>query len=712
MAREVKYKRILQRLKEGQLNPEYVDVYGFRGTIDPNNLLHEQRLDLLVSNCMNKMRDPGAKGSATNCCQMSGLVGQQNLAGERPSPSIRDKRTSCSQMFDDNSPATRGMIESCYYDGLRPVEMFFHCQAGREGVIATSLKTGETGYCGKKLSKKLDGFVVREDGSVRNASGHILQFLYGGDGMSCGAVCSFSYCKTPLFCDITALAKKYCEETLPNGKTKRARRIPPEAIEGFLRRLYVGQPGTQTKIHKRASRNFRTILRPLLAKVQLPSSAIKAFFVDLEDRFQKAKVPYGEVVGLLASLSIAEPTMQMMLNTFHSTGLGEKDVSVGGVPRAKELYGTNQNPASPACSFNISVPELEQQLKHLEEQTPKPMEEIKQLRIKYLTECEKFGRDLEGLYLKDLCKNPKILAYIPEGSENPQCLSEFPFDHLPPQTWKPEWWSSFFQPPEERCWVLSLEMNLEMLHKYRIQLDHIKDVIKNEYEDDDEVNILKIFTSPNKQATIQIFFSCDWLMMISFGSIPASTMRNHDYFVCQQIMLPILQKTRISGLDTIGKCYVRKTHDGYAIDATGKCFQDMLKHPSEPMNVVSNNMWDIYNTFGVEATRCYLMEEFTRIISFDNNYINPHHIEILVDSMLLYGQISSVKSGGIGREVGPLAKCLFEKNITEMAYASAMCESDPLTSVAASVMFGMPSRVGTGAVKMGIKTDTGIRIIA
>ena len=56
--------------------------------------------------------------------------------------------------------------------------------SGREGIIDTACKTAETGYIQRRLVKAMETIMVRYDGTVRNAEGHIVQFLYGEDGMA------------------------------------------------------------------------------------------------------------------------------------------------------------------------------------------------------------------------------------------------------------------------------------------------------------------------------------------------------------------------------------------------------------------------------------------------------------------------------------------------------------------------------------------------
>ena len=55
---------------------------------------------------------------------------------------------------------------------------------GREGLIDTAVKTSETGYIQRRLMKALEDVSVRYDSTVRNSNNHVIQFLYGEDGMA------------------------------------------------------------------------------------------------------------------------------------------------------------------------------------------------------------------------------------------------------------------------------------------------------------------------------------------------------------------------------------------------------------------------------------------------------------------------------------------------------------------------------------------------
>lgn len=123
-----------------------------------------------------------SKGTHVNVAQMIGCVGQQNVDGKRM-PYGFDNRTLPHYTKYDDGPESRGFIENSFISGLSPQEFFFAAMGGREGLIDTAVGTSETGYLQRKLVKAMEDCKVNYDGTVRNAGGNIVQFLYGEDGM-------------------------------------------------------------------------------------------------------------------------------------------------------------------------------------------------------------------------------------------------------------------------------------------------------------------------------------------------------------------------------------------------------------------------------------------------------------------------------------------------------------------------------------------------
>ncbi len=138
---------------------------------------------LKSNNHLKNMVIAGSKGNVTNISQIIACVGQQNVEGKRI-PFAFNKRTLPHFTKDDYGPESRGFVENSYLSGLTPQEFFFHAMGGREGLIDTAVKTSETGYIQRRLVKALEDVMVKYDGTVRNSIGHVIQFIYGEDGMA------------------------------------------------------------------------------------------------------------------------------------------------------------------------------------------------------------------------------------------------------------------------------------------------------------------------------------------------------------------------------------------------------------------------------------------------------------------------------------------------------------------------------------------------
>lgn len=140
---------------------------------------------LFPDNNLSLMIQSGAKGSSVNAMQISCLLGQIELEGKRP-PLMISGRSLPSFVAYDTSPRAGGFIAGRFMTGIRPQEFFFHCMAGREGLIDTAVKTSRSGYLQRCLVKHLEGVSVAYDHTVRDSDGLVLQFLYGEDGLDIG----------------------------------------------------------------------------------------------------------------------------------------------------------------------------------------------------------------------------------------------------------------------------------------------------------------------------------------------------------------------------------------------------------------------------------------------------------------------------------------------------------------------------------------------
>uniref|UniRef100_A0A6Q2WWD0 DNA-directed RNA polymerase subunit n=1 Tax=Esox lucius TaxID=8010 RepID=A0A6Q2WWD0_ESOLU len=133
-------------------------------------------------NNLQLMVQSGAKGSTVNTMQISCLLGQIELEGRRPPLMPSGKSLPCFQPYE-SSPRSGGFVSGRFLTGIKPPEFFYHCMAGREGLVDTAVKTSRSGYLQRCVIKHLEGLVVQYDLTVRDSDGSVVQFLYGEDGL-------------------------------------------------------------------------------------------------------------------------------------------------------------------------------------------------------------------------------------------------------------------------------------------------------------------------------------------------------------------------------------------------------------------------------------------------------------------------------------------------------------------------------------------------
>ena len=139
--------------------------------------------NMKADNSFNVMAKSGAKGSVTNIAQITGILGQQFLHGQRMPESISGGTRSL-PYFPENEldPSARGFISNSYLTGLTPSEFFFALTAARVGVSESSTSISSVGHLHHKMVKSLEDIRVVNDGSVRNSTDIIFQFAYAEDG--------------------------------------------------------------------------------------------------------------------------------------------------------------------------------------------------------------------------------------------------------------------------------------------------------------------------------------------------------------------------------------------------------------------------------------------------------------------------------------------------------------------------------------------------
>ena len=117
---------------------------------------------------------------------------------------------------------------------------------------------------------------------------------------------------------------------------------------------------------------------------------------------------------------------------------------------------------------------------------------------------------------------------------------------------------------------------------------------------------------------------------------------------------------------------------------------------------ISNNVWDIYITLGIEAARQFMINEFSQIMEG----INKCHVMLLVDKMTFNGTISSISRYTMRNEdSGPFGKASFEETMDNFIKAGVYGQKESSIGVSASIICGKRAQIGTGKCELMVDID-------
>jgi DNA-directed RNA polymerase subunit A' len=272
------------------------------------------------------MARTGARGSSLNVGQMTAALGQQSVRGKRIDHGMKGRALS-HFTWNDQSPEAKGFVRSNYRDGLSPTEFFFHAMGGREGLVDTAVRTQQSGYMQRRLVNALEHLKVEYDLTVRDPHGHIIQFLYGEDGVDPAK----SDHGRPI--NLDRLIET--EELLHKSKAK----ADGEAVAKLMKKY---QPSLNDRLVKE--------LTDKLSGSHLTEEGLKETMEKVDEALDYSRVEPGEASGIVAAQSIGEPGTQMTLRTFHFAGVRERDVTLG-LPRLMELVDARKIPATPSMDI-------------------------------------------------------------------------------------------------------------------------------------------------------------------------------------------------------------------------------------------------------------------------------------------------------------------------------------------------------------------------
>ncbi|KAL6551725.1 DNA-directed RNA polymerase II subunit rpb1 [Orobanche gracilis] len=752
-----KVKELIRAAQEKQLEaePGRTMMESFENRV--NQVLNKARDDagssahksLSESNNLKAMVTAGSKGTFINISQMTACVGQQNVEGKRIPYGFID-RTLPHFTKDDLGPESRGFVQNSYLTGLSPQEFFFHAMGGREGLIDTAVKTSETGYIQRRLVKAMEDIMVNNDGTVRNSSGDVIQFLYGEDGMD--AVWIESQPLESLKLTKSGFNDVYrYEADDPNWHPDY---MLPEAAEHLkticeVRSVFDAEVqkletdryllGTEIATTGDNSWPLPVNIRRLVLNAQKtfkvdfrrPSDMHPMEIVEAVDKLQeRLKVVVGDdylsmeaqknatlffsilVRSALASKRVlkeyrlSREAFEWVIGEIESRFMqslvapGEMIGCVAaqsiGEPATQMTLNTFHYAGVSAKNVTLGVPRLKE----------------------IINVSKKIKTPSLSVYLKPDVSKTK------ERAKNVQCALEYTtlrsvtqatevwYDPDPMHTIieeDVEFVRSYYEMPDEEIdpskispWLLRVELNREMMVDKKLGMADIADKIKLEFEND----LMCIFNDDNAEKLILRI-----RIMNDEGPKGELHDESEDDVFLKKIESNMLTEMALRGIPDINKVFIKKSkvnrfdedegfkvENEWMLDTEGVNLLAVMCHEDvDHKRTTSNHLIEVIEVLGIEAVRKALLDELRVVISFDGSYVNYRHLAILCDTMTYRGHLMSITRHGINRnDTGPMMRCSFEETVDILLDASVYAETDLLRGVTANIMLGQLAPIGTG----------------
>ncbi|EET90025.1 MAG: RNA polymerase Rpb1 domain 5 [Candidatus Micrarchaeum acidiphilum ARMAN-2] len=169
-----------------------------------------------------------------------------------------------------------------------------------------------------------------------------------------------------------------------------------------------------------------------------------------------------------------------------------------------------------------------------------------------------------------------------------------------------------------------------------------------------------------------------------------------------------IRNTAVMGVQGILKASVQQDDDGtFYITTNGSNMPEIINVEGvDKDRLYSNNLFDVFKVYGVEAARNMIANELKSTIENEGFTVSFRHVSLLADTMTYNGAIRSAGRHGIaGEKASVFARAAYEETVKHFVNASIFGEVDELKGVAENILIGKQIKVGTGRVKLVIKNE-------
>lgn len=405
----------------------------------------------------------------------------------------------------------------------------------------------------------------------------------------------------------------------------------------FMVDFIVPRPHIPTDIENRICKLRLEPIIKQLKEIEICDEMIPLLKNELELRYYQTLMTPGECVGIIGAQSMGEFSTQATLNTFHVAGSTTTGAVTNCLTRFQEINNATKNPKHITCKIYFT----------------KNNSTIDEIRTR--------GLRIKHVIFQNIVQETKI-----EKVEK-------------------EWWYS----PFKKLYGIQIKgiktrirftLKKDIIYTYRISMNDIKEALEEKHD-------ISCIFSPLSVNNLYFDIFC--------------SLEDHklDSFVSSNLFSTYI--CGIEGVKTISyqKCDKLKV---WYIQTEGGSLKDFYALEDVDIeNTTTNNIWDIYNTLGIEAAREFRIKEMVEIMG---SGVDLSHIKLRADRLTFTGTIQSLTRYTMRGEK-PFSKVGFEE-IMENFYKTARdAEVDDLTGVSASIMCGKRAKVGTSMFDVKLDMD-------
>uniref|UniRef100_A0A0E0Q037 DNA-directed RNA polymerase subunit n=1 Tax=Oryza rufipogon TaxID=4529 RepID=A0A0E0Q037_ORYRU len=686
-------------------------------------------------NCLSLMTQTGAKGGLVNMTQISSLLGQQELEGKRVPRMISGKTLPCFPPWDTSSRAG-GFIGDRFLTGLRPQEYYFHCMAGREGLVDTAVKTSRSGYLQRCLIKSLESLKVSYDHTVRDVDGSIIQFCYGEDG-------------------VDVLKTSFLDDKFRELSDNR------RALLGKLdshndKHLLLNPNGYISELPEKLIENAMEFLKSKRNEKGRYDIKEKELMKLLKVKYISSLVDPGEAVGVVAAQSIGEPSTQMTDD--EEEEMDDKLKKARDAERLAAKLRTIDDAERIAAKLRrVRVADIVERIELklypqglYPRQSELTVEECHEtLRTVFIDAMDlAISKHLDLLHKINEIQAVKSNDMESQRSDGVEESENGPTDEdngvsdgeneddlgADAEKWKRQEIDEMeYDDDAEKEEGFDMDSESEEDTKSKPESEDHQAKLDEELEESEEGHVLdssnkgenlkakqatarledEMNEAEDEKAQVTIKFKKNIKWTIHYESTGLNfevhyALQEQPHILLAQIAQRTARSVFVKACKNIDRCEVNKPkkidnntiNTPITLQTAGVNFEVFHKLVDylDINEVRSNDIHAMLNTYGVEAARATIIGEVKGVFGAYGIHVDMRHLNLIADFMTFDGGYRPMSRLGMGQfSTSPFGKMTFETATKFIVEAASHGESDTLDGPSASVCLGKPVKVGTGS---------------